>query len=65
MCTPTGISLLKNFNHIDEIGGTIKKIGYGAGTKDFKDSSNSISVNLNSSKYSLNSFIIFLSIFIF
>ena len=54
MCTPTGISLLKNFNHIDEIEGTIKKIGYGAGTKDFENSSNSISVNLLSSNHNLD-----------
>ena len=46
MCTPTGVSLLKNFNHNDDIGGIISKIGYGAGTKNFTNSSNSISVNL-------------------
>ena len=46
MCTPTGVSLLKNFNHKDDLGGVITKIGYGAGTKNFKNSSNSISVNL-------------------
>ena len=45
MSTPTGITLLKNFNHSGSISGFIKKIGYGAGTKDFKDSSNSISVS--------------------
>ncbi len=49
ICTPTGIILLKNFNHSGSISGSIKKIGYGAGTKDFKDSSNSISVSLLSS----------------
>ena len=46
MCTPTGVSLLKNFNHKDDIGGVITKIGYGAGTKNLKNSSNSVSVNL-------------------
>ena len=44
MCTPTGLSLLKNFNHNESLSGTITKIGYGAGNKDFNDSSNSISV---------------------
>ena len=49
MCTPTGISLLKNFNQSDFAEGVISRIGYGAGTKDFKGSSNSVSVNLLSS----------------
>ena len=44
MCTPTGLSLLKNFNHNENISGTIANIGYGAGNKDFNDSSNSVSV---------------------
>ena len=44
MCTPTGLSLLKNFNHNESISGTIQGIGYGAGNKDFDSSSNSISV---------------------
>jgi uncharacterized protein (TIGR00299 family) protein len=46
MCTPTGISLLKNFNQSGVAEGVINRIGYGAGTKDFKGSSNSVSVNL-------------------
>ena len=45
MCTPTGLSLLKNFNHNESINGVITNIGYGAGNKDFDDSSNSISVS--------------------
>ncbi len=45
MCTPTGLSLLKNFNHNESISGTIKNIGYGAGNKDFDSYSNSISVS--------------------
>ena len=45
MCTPTGLSLLKNFNHNESISGTIQGIGYGAGNKDFDSSSNSISVS--------------------
>ena len=45
MCTPTGLSLLKNFNHNESISGTIQDIGYGAGNKDFDSSSNSISVS--------------------
>ena len=45
MCTPTGLSLLKNFNHNESISGTIQAIGYGAGNKDFDSSSNSISVS--------------------
>ena len=49
MCTPTGVSLLKNFNQNDIAEGVIKKIGYGAGAKDFANSSNSVSVNLLSS----------------
>ena len=32
MCTPTGISLLKNFNQNDVAEGVISRIGYGAGT---------------------------------
>ena len=46
MCTPTGVSLLKNFNHQDDIEGVILKTGYGAGTKNFNNTSNSILVNL-------------------
>ena len=55
MCTPTGVSLLKNFNQSDKAKGIINKIGYGAGTKDFKSSSNSVSVSLlsSSSNYEL------------
>ena len=45
MCTPTGLSLLKNFNHNESISGTIQNMGYGAGKKDFKSSSNSIFVS--------------------
>ena len=45
MCTPTGLSLLKNFNHNESAGGTIKNIGYGAGNRDFDSYSNSISVS--------------------
>ena len=49
MCTPTGISLLKNFNQGKYLSGRIEKIGYGAGNKDFDNSSNSLSVSLISS----------------
>jgi len=45
MCTPTGLSLLKNFNHNEGLNGTIINTGYGAGNKDFDHSSNSVSVS--------------------
>ena len=45
MCTPTGLSLLKNFNHNEGLNGTIISTGYGAGNKDFDHSSNSVSVS--------------------
>jgi len=54
MCTPTGISLLKNFSQDESISGIIKNIGYGAGNKDFDELSNSISVSLINNNNSRN-----------
>ncbi len=54
MCTPTGLCLLKNFKQGKIVSGVIKKIGYGAGSKDFEDSSNSLSANLITSSIDEN-----------
>ena len=54
MCTPTGLCLLKNFKRGKIASGVIKKIGYGAGIKDFEDSSNSLSANLMTSSIDEN-----------
>ena len=45
-CTPTGLSLLKNFNFNNFSPSKIVKSGFGAGQADFENYSNSISVSI-------------------